>query len=710
MLGADMNEESIGKNSSHSGSLSNFKRSLKQQQQHESPISPLSPGTPSIGSIDLSILNVVDNSIDHLYRNICDMESSDESQSTHSFTSCGNESRIDSELRHLVGADNVVETEEDVKEVVVEEKHDQIPQSMKKKKKKVVTINMVPKVEGEANNNNKDAETVISEKPPIGKRNTSRRRSTSFEDRNFKSLNSLANNPDLGPYLLKKARDIVALGDNPKKAFELALRAKKSFESCVNFGKKPNLDYVSCLHLLASMHSNAGKYKEAVSLLEHSNEIPNIGLGQNHALAKFVGCMQLGDIYAMMGQIEKAVNLYKVGLEIQKEVLGDKDPRFGETCRYVAEAYIQTLEFDEAEKLCKMALDIHKENGCPPSVEEAADRRLMGLICESKGDYEVALEHYVLASTAMHCSGQESDVAAVDCNIGDVYLALARYDEAISCYKKALTSFTSSKGKNHTSVASVFVRLGELYNKVGKFSECKSYCESALEIYCKPPPKGSNMEDIANGLTDLSAIYESMNELDMAFNLLNKALELHGNEASQKSKIAGIEAQMGVLNFMLGNYEDSYNFLKSSVLKFEASGEKKSSLYAITLNQLGLACVQLYQITEASELFDKARSILEKEYGLFHPDTLGVYSNLAGTYDALGRWDDAVELLELVVVMREEKLGTADPIVDDEKRRLAELLNEAGKARRRYSRSLETLFDKNLQAGLIGTKNQFSGM
>lgn len=62
------------------------------------------------------------------------------------------------------------------------------------------------------------------------------------------------------------------------------------------------------------------------------------------------------------------------------------------------------------------------------------------------------------------------------------------------------------------------------------------------------------------------------------------------------------------------------------------------------------------------------------------------------------------------MVMREEKLGTADPIVDDEKRRLAELLNEAGKARRRYSRSLETLFDKNLQAGLIGTKNQFSGM
>ena len=44
------------------------------------------------------------------------------------------------------------------------------------------------------------------------------------------------------------------------------------------------------------------------------------------------------------------------------------------------------------------------------------------------------------------------------------------------------------------------------------------------------------------------------------------------------------------------------------------------------------------------------------------------------------RMDDAIEMLEYVVGMREEKLGTANPDVDDEKRRLAELLKEAGRA------------------------------
>ena len=59
--------------------------------------------------------------------------------------------------------------------------------------------------------------------------------------------------------------------------------------------------------------------------------------------------------------------------------------------------------------------------------------------------------------------------------------------------------------------------------------------------------------------------------------------------------------------------------------------------------------------------------------------------------------DDAIEILEYVVQMREEKLGTANPEVHDEKKRLAELLKEAGRVRSRKARSLETLLDANPQ-------------
>lgn len=45
--------------------------------------------------------------------------------------------------------------------------------------------------------------------------------------------------------------------------------------------------------------------------------------------------------------------------------------------------------------------------------------------------------------------------------------------------------------------------------------------------------------------------------------------------------------------------------------------------------------------------------------------------------------------------MREEKLGTANPDVDDEKRRLAELLKEAGRVGSRSSKSLQKLLVAN---------------
>lgn len=43
--------------------------------------------------------------------------------------------------------------------------------------------------------------------------------------------------------------------------------------------------------------------------------------------------------------------------------------------------------------------------------------------------------------------------------------------------------------------------------------------------------------------------------------------------------------------------------------------------------------------------------------------------------------------------IRQEKLGTAHPDVDDEKRRLAELLKEAGRVSNRKPKSLVTLLD-----------------
>ncbi|KAI4336135.1 hypothetical protein L6164_014703 [Bauhinia variegata] len=690
-----------------------------------------SPHNPQDGGQNFPVDGVVDTSIEQLYENVCDMQSSDQSPSRQSFGSDGEESRIDSELRHLVGGQmrEVEIMEEEVEEKPGGESSSEASSRSRKgssndkkleKRNEIQSASSSPvssKKSNKPSNTRLDREISSKsrpkgksppEKPPISRRNHKplqkqntgviRTTKSKISPSGRKSLNRAENStdssdkPEEAPILLKQARDLMSSGDNPQKALELALQAMTLFEKYAD--GKPSLGLVMCSHVTAAIYCSLGQYNEAIPILEHSIEIPVIEKGQDHALAKFTGHMQLGDTYAMLGQLENSIMCYNTGLEIQRQVLGETDPRVGETCRYVAEAHVQALQFDEAEKLCQMALDIHKANGSPHSLEEAADRRLMGLICETKGNHEAALEHLVLASMAMVANGQEAEVASVDCSIGDTYLSLLRYDEAIFAYQKALAAFKTSKGENHPAVGSVFVRLAELYSRTGKIRESKSYCESALRIYEHPMP-GVPPEEIASGLTDVSAIYESMNELEKALELLQKALQIYNDAPGQHSTIAGIEAQMGVMYYMMGKYAESYNNFKNAITKLRAIGEKKSAFFGIALNQMGLACVQRYALSEAATLFEEAKIILEQEYGPYHPETLGVYSNLAGTYDAIGRLDEAIEILEYIVAMREEKLGTANPDVDEEKRRLGELLKEAGRVRSRKARSLENLLDAN---------------
>ena len=297
---------------------------------------------------------------------------------------------------------------------------------------------------------------------------------------------------------------------------------------------------------------------------------------------------------------------------------------------------MQALQFDEAEDLCMKALEIHRSQSYNGLLEEAADRRLMALISEAKGDLEAALEHLVLASMIMIESKQDNEIAAIDVGIGNVYLLMGRFDEAVFAYQKALTVFKSTKGDNHCNVASVFVRLADLYCKTGKLRESKSYCENALRIYSKPVP-GTPVEDIAAGLTEISAIYEAVNEPEEALKLLQRALSISEDSPGQWSSIAGIEAQMGVMYYEMGKFGEARSSFQSAVTKLRAGGERKSAFFGVVLNQMGLACIQLYKIDEAAGLFEEARGILERECGPYHQDTLGVYSNLAAAYDAMGR-------------------------------------------------------------------------
>ena len=338
--------------------------------------------------------------------------------------------------------------------------------------------------------------------------------------------------------------------------------------------------------------------------------------------------MQLGDVYSTMGQLKNSIDCYSSGLQTQISALGPTDPRVGETCRFLAEVHLQALHLDQAFDMCQMAVAIHRESGEDPPLQEIADLRLMGLICQIKGDHEAALENLIKATSAISLTGEIHDMGSLDCSIGDAFLSLARYEEAFVSYRRALMG----EERNLSTAAHALVRLADLYSRMGRFNESKSHCEDALRVYGK---EGLANGDVASGLAELAAVYETMGEHEEAILMLKKALKLCDGSPVE---VAGMEAQIGIIYYAAGDLAKSKSSLESSVSKLRNCGEKKETVFlGIALNQMGLVCVQLSEIEDAARNFLEAKCIMEREKGAFHPETIDICGNLAAAYDALGR-------------------------------------------------------------------------
>lgn len=499
-----------------------------------------------------------------------------------------------------------------------------------------------------------------------------------------------SDNANLGPYLVKLAKSFAA-GENPAKALEYGKRAVSFYEKYMDTDGNTCLDLVVSLHILAALHCRLGQYEEGVPLLERSVQLPDVAKGgEEHALAKFAGHMQLGDTLNLMGKQASALESYHAALALQKNMLGDLDPRVGETCHYIAEAHLQAMEFQEAENLCQHALAIHQECSELGCLEEAADRQLLALVFSASGDHDKALENLVHASASLQANGLQVEVAAVHSSIGDEQLALGRNAEAVLSYQKSLTGFKVLKGEDHTSVAAVYVSLADLYLRSNKPSEAKSYCESALRIYGKQGA-GHAPEDVADGLTDIAAILEQLNEKEYALRLLKDALGIQASIPGQQASVSGIEAQMGILYNMMDEFTPALDAFNSAAKKLKEGGMRKTALLGMLLNQMGVACIEVGDIEQAAGLFQEAKSVLEETCGPHHLDTIDVSTNLAGSYDALGRVEDAIKLLEEVVEIKEEKLGTVHPDVHNDQERLQQLLKDVGRTYIHKTRKLEEL-------------------
>ncbi|MGD9014812.1 MAG: tetratricopeptide repeat protein [Candidatus Omnitrophota bacterium] len=193
-------------------------------------------------------------------------------------------------------------------------------------------------------------------------------------------------------------------------------------------------------------------------------------------------------------------------------------------------------------------------------------------------------------------------------NLGVMYEAINREQEAIKLYKKAIAI--------NPDYTKAYNNLGAIYNTMGKREEAIELYKKAIEIN----------PDYAKAKINLGNLYNTLGRREEAIALLKKAIEInpHLSEAYYN---------LGVVYNAINNHEQAIAYFSKAI---EINPD-----YIEAYNNLGSIYSAIHKKEEAIAIFMKAIEI--------NPDYAKAYSNLGAVYSDVNKHEQAIASLKKAI-------------------------------------------------------------
>ena len=265
------------------------------------------------------------------------------------------------------------------------------------------------------------------------------------------------------------------------------------------------------------------------------------------------------------------------------------------------------------------------------------------------------------AVTDAVCKGRETEqMGYISHNLGDACRQLARYDDALRCYHKALEIKENLLGKEHTYTATTCNNLAGVYRDMGDLPKAREYYEQALAIYGNV--QGKEHPDMATTSNGLATVYQAMGDLPMALEYLEIALAIrenllgkgHPSTAATYNNLAGVYQAMGDLPRAL-------EYLKEDRAISEKELGKEHPSTATTYHNLALVYQDMGDLSMAQAYCEKALAIRKKVLGKEHPNTAITYWNMGALYFKIKQYSVAINYCLRALQVLLVKLGPGHP-------------------------------------------------
>jgi len=263
------------------------------------------------------------------------------------------------------------------------------------------------------------------------------------------------------------------------------------------------------------------------------------------------------------------------------------------------------------------------------------------------------------------------------------HVAAAQELERTGNFGRAQLELELALGEAHAAndtaaVAHVLDRIGTFADNLGHFVEAESRYEASLRIWRKR--LGPEHPSLVRVINRLAAVYLETGQVGKAERLdlarWRERVDPSGDE------LLPLLQNLGTLDSLRGRFAEALNRFQEALSVIQQRGQNGSPGHAVTLNNLGLACLRARQGDSAIQHLSMSVALWEKLQGA-EALSVGLTSyNLGLACEAAGRLGEAESQVRRALAISEKFLGPASL-------RLAPILQSYAQLLRKLHRKAE---------------------
>ncbi|TVQ15029.1 MAG: hypothetical protein EA364_03155 [Balneolaceae bacterium] len=262
--------------------------------------------------------------------------------------------------------------------------------------------------------------------------------------------------------------------------------------------------------------------------------------------------------------------------------------------------------------------------------------------------------------------------------LGNVYISLWMFEEALNVYEQALSIRQNRPFVRQEDIAQSYHNLGKAFNRDGRFRQADSLLTLAMDL--RVSTFGERHPSVAQSLREMGSLLENRNRYDEAIDGYRTAISIYEQDtgADHKESILALKSNIGFAYHRKGDDDQAERYIRETL-------DRLRELYPVAHPSVSSALHRLASVLHAQARYEESRQVQFENldmaaslYGEDHPVTALGYTNYAGLLKTLERYAEAESYQHRAHHIFLNKLGDEHPQVSISYNNLANLKHDQG--------------------------------